>query len=139
MKLYLLIAMIISITVGLILWYKPASAPGNENVVVKEENEMGADFVKSLDEAIQYDFEVSYNHTVPGEYSEVYAMIESAPGEQVTARIKGPSVIGEEKQTVTADENGQARFVWKIGLYGEYLVSSEYGGGINGTRTVVVK
>lgn len=74
--------------------------------------------------------EMAFDHTNPGEYSEVYVTVITAPNSDVTATLEGPGLASYHTQTVTSDLNGQARFVWRINAYGEYSVTGSVGSGI---------
>ena len=67
----------------------------------------------------------SFVHVKPGEYSEIYGSIFVNPGQEITAELKGGGVIGSRIQTVVADDNGQARFVWKINQFGGYAINAD--------------
>jgi len=64
--------------------------------------------------------EMSYDHTVPGEYSEVYVSVPARPGAEVTVNLSGPDVASPNKQTLTADDNGAAYFTFRIFQFGTY-------------------
>lgn len=82
--------------------------------------------------------EMAFDHVKPGEYSEVYAVIMTTPGNEVTAQLGGPAVDFKGTQHVIADDNGQAHFTWKIYQYGEYSVSGADEGGAGFTGSVTV-
>jgi hypothetical protein len=70
--------------------------------------------------------EISFAHVAPGEYSEVYVLLSGGtPGEEALVELSGPGVVSDRDQFATYDENGQARFVWRINLYGTYVASQE--------------
>lgn len=87
------------------------------------------------------DLEVSYAHVVPGEYSEIYAVVTGLePGEEVEAYLTGEVLSSEFKKTNVADENGTARFVWRITSYGTYEVwAKPVNAATHQAKTVVVK
>ena len=65
--------------------------------------------------------EISFVHVKPGEYSEVYVLLSGGrPGETDIVELSGPGVVSARDQIATYDENGQARFVWRINSYGTY-------------------
>jgi len=73
--------------------------------------------------------EISFNHTKPGEYSEIYvSVVVDINNVDVTATLKGPGVSGYPTQVVTSDDNGQAYFVWKINAFGTYFIEGDAGG-----------
>lgn len=83
--------------------------------------------------------EMAYDHVKPGEYSEVYAVVMTEPGEEVSAKLEGPAVERTGFQSVIADKNGQAYFTWKIFQYGTYVVSGANGSNAGFTGNITVK
>lgn len=71
-------------------------------------------------------FTMSYKHTVPGEYSEIYVSATSEPGDEVTVKLEGPNEGDVNTKTLTADDNGQAYFTFRIYEYGEYSAMTNY-------------
>ena len=69
--------------------------------------------------------DTSFSHVKPGVYSEVYLTVRNlAPGEPITFELSGPAVDSVSKQTLTADNNGEVSFVWKITDFGVYTAAS---------------
>ena len=66
----------------------------------------------------------TYEHTVPGSYSEIVITINNLePGAQVAGTVTGPAVDGDGSFTATADEYGTAVVRVRILQFGDYDVS----------------
>ncbi len=73
-------------------------------------------------EETKVETKMSYNHTKPGEYSEVYLIVTTTPGATIDVTLKGPGVDGEPDQSQSADSDGVAKFIWRIVSFGTYSV-----------------
>lgn len=79
-------------------------------------------------EEVSTSVSTSYEHVVPGEYSEIYATITTQPGATVEATLSGPGVSSAASQVQTADGEGVARLTWRIVSYGSYNLSGTANG-----------
>ncbi|MCA9354563.1 MAG: hypothetical protein KC877_03535 [Candidatus Kaiserbacteria bacterium] len=71
--------------------------------------------------------DISFVHVVPGEYSEVYLLIRGGtPGETKLVTLEGPGMVSDNDQMATFDENGEARYTWRINRYGEYSAYEDH-------------
>src|SRR3990167_285362 len=66
---------------------------------------------------------ITYDHVVPGVYSEVYVTVVTQAGVQVQATLNGPGVSSAATQSGVANASGVASFTWRIGSYGVYSLS----------------
>jgi hypothetical protein len=110
---------------------EPSPEPTEDPGTGTESHEDVRDFLSNL--------EMSFAHVVPGEYSEVYVSVQGlARGTSVTTTLSGPSVDNPATQTISADDNGVAYFVFRIFNFGTYTanVSAD---GESSTSSVVVK
>lgn len=81
-----------------------------------------------LSEALQMNSgnEISFAHVVPGEYSEVYLLLRGGqPGQQKLVTLDGPGMVSDGDQSAVFDENGEARYTWRINRYGTYVVHED--------------
>ncbi|MDH5597008.1 MAG: hypothetical protein OEY44_02795 [Candidatus Peregrinibacteria bacterium] len=87
-----------------------------EEEETEEEIKIGGDLELGKDPLI----EMAYNHTSPGQYSEVYVSVTHLPKTDITVQLKGPAVDAPAKQVIMTDEDGVAHFTFKIFSYGKY-------------------
>ncbi len=98
-----------------------------------QENEpaLGEDFANNIAESGR-ELRITYEHTKPGEYSEIFVAFTAAqPGEDVKVTMGGPDG-GSNVRTVTADENGSVYEVFTIYQFGQY--NFEVIPAVSGTR-----
>jgi len=122
-----IVALAIVISLVLILRNNPpqetivSETPATETVVDGQEF---VDNLKRGDSTYAFaEIELSYDHVVPGEYSEIYAAVSNIePGESVTIRLEGGADPRGENSTqkVVADKNGVANFTFEVYQYGSY-------------------
>ncbi|MDX1607741.1 MAG: hypothetical protein R3251_00825 [Candidatus Spechtbacterales bacterium] len=93
-----------------------------------QQEEEESDQITEEEEQAPAEVGMSFEHVVPGEYSEVYVTIQTSPGANVEATLSGPGVDSQATQTSTADGSGVARFTWRIISFGTYTVSGNASG-----------
>jgi len=94
-----------------------------EEVVEPEEEEEELEPEPEEPQETEVTAEMTYNHTKPGVYSEVYLTVTTTPGATIDVTLKGPGVDGEPDQSQTADADGVAKFTWRIAQFGTYSVN----------------
>ena len=70
---------------------------------------------------------MSFEHTVPGVYSEVFLDLKGPAGETVTVTLTGSSVDEPVTQTGIMSEDGTLRISWIIRMHGTYTVKGTVG------------
>jgi hypothetical protein len=81
------------------------------------------DFVATLKEFGYNDLELGFEHTAPGEYSEVIVRHHGEPGDELTITVFGTHGSDyRNSRVVTADENGEVVQRFKVSKYGLYQV-----------------
>ena len=96
-----------------------------ETTVTEVSNE--ADQIRPLGEddfidALYKSLRLSFEHTVPGEYSEIIVSDRAFRGEEVEFVLYGPDEVELNRRTVTAGDDGTIYFTFKVYTYGTYEV-----------------
>ncbi len=81
---------------------------------------------------------LSYAHTQPGVYSQVFLTITGPPQTPFQFTLSGPGVTGQRTFSGVLDETGEATLVWRIVAYGRYTAQG-FIGEESITRTVQVR
>ena len=118
----LLLGVVLAIAVALFFGYQHMTPTDNPQET-PQADDVQDDFFDSLPSAVESGMELSFAHVVPGEYSEVYVVRRGEPGEQMLTTLRGPGLIDPADNIAVADENGIARFTWKINRYGFYTTA----------------
>lgn len=118
-KIFLLF--LVFIIIGGVLLFLNNSTIKNNTSVLKEEFRAGDAILKTGEDA----FAISYTHTVPGEYSEIFVTARSFPGDEIKLELSGPNNEINTK-TLLADENGVAYFTFRIYEFGTYSARTTY-------------
>jgi hypothetical protein len=71
---------------------------------------------------------LSYVHTAPGSYSEVFLDIVGPPNTRVAATLRGPGIdlLPPQAEGTTAAD-GKLRLAWRIFQFGAYQVTGSVG------------
>jgi len=89
--------------------------------------------------------DLTFKHTVPGQYSTVYLTARAIAGDVFTTTLSGPSVEAPATQTLTVKASditdGRITISWTIRQYGTYSVKGtvEHDAKYNFTDEVLVK
>lgn len=81
---------------------------------------------------------LTYAHTQPGVYSQIFLTITGPPDTPYQFTLSGPGVTGQRTFSGTLDETGEATLVWRIVSYGRYTAQG-FIGEVSITRTVQVR
>lgn len=117
----------------------PEALKSIENFEAENNSEGDEVYDPALAEALsgissQEDFGMSFEHVVPGEYSEVYVVRSGAPGEQMLVSLDGPGLLSDRDQIAIVDEVGVAHFTWKVNRYGVYQAHYDVTSSVDSTK-----
>ena len=88
------------------------------------EQPLGADAVDSITTSGLTPLDVTYEHTAPGEYSEIFTSLIAPPGAEVTITLFGPDDAEPIIKTAIADDNGTVFVPFRIYQFGHYDVQA---------------